>query len=175
MGRCPRFPLIFCEVPSHPHPALAIHSDVAQDDEGWMWLPAEPAVVAPELARNSPFRSKECSSFLQSKSKAQVFWAVKFLLAPETWGRNVSLALNYPMKALPTSADISASLHVDIVCQEMPFESMSHTYLLGVRFQTLDYLNFWSTGKKLWKTFHVLKNINDLHMLETNVILIILL
>lgn len=64
--------------------SLAIHSDVVQDGEGWMWHPAEPAVVAPELARNSPFKSKECSSLLQSKSKAQDFWAVKFLLAPET-------------------------------------------------------------------------------------------
>lgn len=63
----------------------------------------------------------------------------------------MSLALNYPMKALPTSADMSASLHVDIVCQEMPFESMLHTYLLGIRFQTLDHLRFWSTEKSFEK------------------------
>lgn len=47
-----------------------------------MWLPAEPAVVAPELARNSPFRSKECSSFLQSKSKAQVFLGCQVSAGP---------------------------------------------------------------------------------------------
>ena len=72
--------------PTHPlhRQSLAIHTVIAQDGAGWMWLPAEPAVVAPELARNSPFRSKECPSLLQSKSKAQDFWAVKFLLAPET-------------------------------------------------------------------------------------------
>lgn len=137
--------------------SLAIHSDVVQDGEGWMWHPAEPAVVAPELARNSPFKSKECSSLLQSKSKAQDFWAVKFLLAPETWGCNVSLALNYPTKALPTSADISASLHVDIVCQAMPFESMLHTYLLGIRFQIHDHLHFWSTEKSFETLFMFLK------------------
>lgn len=137
--------------------SLAIRSDVVQKDESWMWLPAEPAVVAPELARNSPFRSKECPSLPQSKSKAQDFWAVKFLLALETWGRNVTLALNCSTKALPTSADIPASLHVDIVCQEMPFQSMSHTYLLGIRFQTLDHLRFWCTEKSFEKLFMFLK------------------
>lgn len=87
MDRYPCFPLLLNSfTPASPphHQSLALPSDV-QDDEGWMWLSAEAAVSAPKLARNSGqnFRSKECPSLLQSKSKARDFWAVKFLLTPE--------------------------------------------------------------------------------------------
>lgn len=149
----------FTPTPPLNHQSKAIQSDVAQVDEGWMWLPAEPAVVAPELARNSPFRSEECPSLLHSKSKGQGFWAVKFLLAPETWGRNVSLTLNCPVKALPTSADISANPHVDIVCQRNALWKYVSQILAGNKISNTWPLVFLEHRKTLGKTVHVLKKL----------------
>lgn len=54
--------------------------------------------------------------------------------------------------------------------REMPFESMSLKYLLGIRFQTLDHLYFWSTEKHLEKRFMFWKSLYDLQMLEINII-----
>lgn len=59
--------------------------------------------------------------------------------------------------------------------REMPFESMSLKYLLGIRFQTLDHLYFWSTEKHLEKLFMFWKRLYDVQMLEINVIQAILL
>lgn len=132
MDRYPCCPLLLNSFtptsPSH-HQSLALPSDV-QDDEGWMWLSAEPAVVAPKLARNSGqnFQKQGMPLPPAEQKQSMRFLAVKFLLTPAMRGHNVSLSLNYPRKALPVSADTSASLQGGMVCQEMPFENMSHTY-----------------------------------------------
>lgn len=71
----------------------------------------------------------------------------------------MSLTLNCPKEALPTFADISASPHVDVVCQEMSFENMS--------LKSYSQQAFLEHRKNFAKLF-----IFSLQMLEVNVIMI---
>lgn len=173
MDRYPCFPLLLNSFtltsPSY-HQSLALPSDI-QDVDGWMWLSAEPAVIAPKLARNS----------------GQNFQKQRMPLPPAKQKRSTRF-LGCQVSADRSNARTQCQSHSELpqegfacVCWHLSQPARGHglpgdalwkyvTHMLaGNNVSNAWPVAFLENRRKLWKAFHVLKNINDLWLLEMSV------